>query len=130
MRIRHFFQVLAATCTFFVAAHAGAAAVLLVDANGVLTGANNVSVDGTLYNVSFGDGSCNSLFNNCAASSFAFSTSAAALKASQALLDQVLVDGPSGKFDTVTDKIKGCTYSDYCIVFTPYSTDRRLAYWR
>ena len=53
--------------------------------------------DGNLYDVQFLDGSCISLFNGCDdVSDFTFQTQAAAILASQALLDQVLLDGGGG----------------------------------
>ena len=114
-------RMLAAAGAFASAAHASAIPVLLVDSSGVLTGANNVDVGGTLYNITFADGSCNSLFSNCSASSFAFTTSRAANMAARALLDQVFVEGPAGNFDTAIDKILGCASAAYCSTYIPYA---------
>ena len=63
---------------------------------GQLTGAQNVDVGGTPFDVTFVDGTCVALFNGCDQNTdFAFNTPAAAQAAGQALLDQVLLDTPS-----------------------------------
>lgn len=85
------------------------AAVLLVDGNGELTGANGVDVGGTLYDVRFVDGTCSSVFSGCDSDSdFTFATTADAFVASRALLDQVLLDGIAGNFDTIPSLTVGC----------------------
>lgn len=96
-----------------------AAPILLIDA-GKLTGAENVLVQGTAYNVLFQGGTCNSLFNGC--TSFAFHTQAAANAASQALLDQVFVDGPAGNFDSAPQMTRGCGNLFTCEILTPFDT--------
>lgn len=65
--------------------------------NGQLMGADGVNVNGSLYNVDFLDGSCISLYN---CGGFTFNTLTSATAASQALLDQVFLDGPLGQFDS------------------------------
>jgi hypothetical protein len=56
----------------FAAVPAHAAAILLVDSNGLLTGATGVNVGRKLYNVEFVDGTCRDLFGFCdAVSDFA-----------------------------------------------------------
>ena len=99
-----------ALCTAFAiigilaVAQSASAATILVNANGQLTGATGVNVQGTLYDVSFTDESCVTVYEGCdEVSDFLFTTQSAATAASQALLDQVFVDGPSGLFDTVPD---------------------------
>lgn len=89
---------------------------------GQLVGAQNVDVNGTLYDVSFQDGSCTALFDGCdnAASDFAFTTLGDALAAAQALLDQVLLDKPEGAFDTDPSTIAGCGSAFVCLAFIPY----------
>ena len=84
-----------------------------------LTGASNVDVGGTLYDVTFEDGTCIEVFSGCndAAEDFAFTTSANAQLAAQALLDQVFLDpnssggGAPDHFDSIPDKTLGCTLS-------------------
>lgn len=71
------------------------------------------------------EGSCVSLFNGCDdPTDFLFSTSAAALSASAALLAQVFVNGPSSgpedKFDNHPNWTAGCTSGLTCIAITPY----------
>ena len=41
------------------------AATLIVNGNGILTGATGVNLNGTLYDVEFVDGTCEALFNGC-----------------------------------------------------------------
>jgi len=104
---------------------AAQAVTLQVDGNGFLTGATDVNVGGTLYDVQFLDGSCISLFTGCdnATDDFAFTTEADALIAAQALLDQVFTDTPLGQFDSVVDLTNGCTNSGlgFCGVEIPYA---------
>jgi len=108
-----------------IAAHA---VTLQIDGTGVLTGAKNVDVGGTLYDVQFLDGSCASLFTGCdnATDDFAFTTQADALIAAQALFDQVFTDTPLGQFDSDVDLTNGCTNSGlgFCGVFTPFALGR------
>jgi hypothetical protein len=107
------------------------AAQLLVDQNGVLTGANDVVVNDVSYDVRFGDNYW------VLDGDFVFTTLSASNAASAALLSQVLVDGPAGNFDTSPRMVSGCEVSfwDYgdwvhCAVFTPYalSDPVRIAY--
>ena len=105
------------------------AAVLQVYANGILTGASGVNVGGQLYDVAFIEGSCFSAYAGCNNGIFAFTDVGTAEKASQALLDQVFLDGPMGLFDSSTWMIEGCNnYSppeqnSWCEAFTPYAVD-------
>ena len=99
-----------------------AAPTLVVDTNGILTGARDVLVDGVLYDVDFRDGSCIALFSGCdSVSDFVFQTQASARLASQALLASVLVDGAAGNFDTAVQLTNGCTSQFGCQVWTPYA---------
>jgi hypothetical protein len=85
------------------------AAVQLVNGSGILTGATGVNVSGTLYDVSFLEGSCQSLYSGCDASAdFTFQTSANAQTAAQALLDQVFLDTLAGSFDSNPGLTFGC----------------------
>lgn len=104
---------------------ASAAPTLLVDGTThALTGATGVVVNGQTYNVSFVDGSCSGLFGGCDANSdFVFHSRAEANAASRALLDQVLVDGNLGAFDSMPGLLNGCT-SSRCAVFTAYGLKR------
>jgi hypothetical protein len=109
------------TVALAITAHASAAPILLVNAEGILTGAKNVNVGGTLYNVSFADGSCETVFGGCKQSAFAFNNQADATLAAQALLDQVFVDGAAGNFSSTTDTTFGCTYYAVCATAIPIS---------
>jgi hypothetical protein len=110
---------------------AHAAAILQVDASGLLTGATGVLVDGTTYDVTFEAGSCNAVFNGCdPTQDLLFTSAASALAASQALLDQVFIGENPGNVDPFTPGLfdsrpgltQGCTSGafDTCIALTPY----------
>lgn len=86
---------------------------VLVSEAGLLVGAKGVLVGGVSYDVSFVDGSCISLFDNC--SKLAFTSADQALLASQALLDQVLV----GAYDE-PGLVRGCESTNFCDIYTPY----------
>jgi hypothetical protein len=104
----------------------GAQAATLNVIDGVLHGASGVLVDGSLYDVQFLDGTCIDLYNGCdEASDFTFQTEASAFLASQALLDQVFLDGPSGAFESDPTAINGCpNYPSFdpvfCHIWGPY----------
>lgn len=88
------------------------------DGNDILMGAKNVSVNGSLYNVSFVKGSCNTVFSNCDKGKFEFLTSADAIAATNAILDQVFV----GVYDTNPLLVNGCvTMTEFCAAATPYA---------
>jgi hypothetical protein len=98
------------------------AATLLVNGSGLLTGATGVDVGGTLYDVAFVDGTCIALFDGCdnAATDFTFTTEADALAASQALVDQVFLDGGQGAFDSTPYLTFGCFDPRICSAGTPF----------
>lgn len=103
------------------ALEAHAAPILQVDANGQLTGALNVDVNGTLYDVVFTDGRCADLFSGCDEDSdFAFSDVSQARAAAQSLLDNVFLDGPSGSFDSVPTLVAGCGFAELCVSYIPF----------
>ena len=109
-------------CGLSMCAHASV--MWQVDSLGQLTGATGVEVSGTLYDVQFVEGSCINIFNGCdAPSDFLFNTITSAMNASQALMDQVLLDNSYGSFDTHPDLTSGCSSSGYCYVLTPFSVD-------
>lgn len=94
-------------------------ATLIVDGSGKLTGATDVSVLGTVYDVVFLDGTCASVFDGCDDhEDFTFGNSQEALFAGQALLDQVFV----GSFDDSPALTFGCSDPSRCIVWFPYHT--------
>lgn len=101
------------------AAPAVASVSLQTNASGQLTGATGVDVGGTLYDVTFLGGSCNSLFNGCSTSAFAFTDLASASVAAQALLDQVFL----GVYDDNPGLTFGCAGNGggNCEVLIPYA---------
>ncbi len=88
---------------------------------GQLRGASGVDVDGSLYDVEFLGGTCIALFNGCDdVSDFTFQSNATAILASQALLDQVFLDGALGNFDSLPQLSFGCSDPSVCHVLTPH----------
>jgi len=92
---------------------------------GQLVGASNVDVGGLLYNVEFLEGSCIDLFDGCdSPADFTFTTQTAATAASQALLDQVFLNGAPGLFDSSPELTAGCYILDgHCSAITAYEFD-------
>lgn len=106
------------------------AAPILDVIGGQLFGARNVDVNGTLYDVSFEEGSCVSLFGDCdEASDFAFNDEATALAAGQALLDQVFIDNVLGAFDSDPSLTSTCDFPDGCQLIIPFGVNLSLASW-
>jgi hypothetical protein len=115
---------------FFLAAvlaslASGAQAATLNSIGGFLHGASGVNVGGALYDVEFTDGTCLDVYDGCANSDFTFRDSASALLASQALLDQVFIDG-KGNFDSLPGLTKGC-FDEFCSILTPYALPSLLS---
>lgn len=106
---------------FFVAGSAQAATFDVV--GGQLMGAEGVDVGGTLYDVEFLDGTCIAVFNGCdGVSDFTFQDSASAALASQALMEQVFLDGALGDFDSIPGLTYVCGASaPHCYFYTPFS---------
>lgn len=101
---------------------ASADAATLNVVGGQLAGASNVDVGGSLYDVEFVEGTCISVFSGCdEAADFTFSDLTTVNVASQALVDQVFLDGIAGNFDTDTTITFGCTSAAVCSAQTPYS---------
>jgi hypothetical protein len=101
------------------------AAVLDVQ-GGILFGASDVDVNGTLYDVQFLDGTCIDLYDGCDANTdFPFTNlldlnDGALLGAAMtALEEQVFLDSSSGAFDTSPELTNGCAAPGGCSVFTP-----------
>ena len=120
-------RVLIAAISLMLCASMANAAVLRVS-GGKLIGASGVDVDGALYNVEFIDGTCGAVFSGCdnALSDFIFHFQFEAVAASQALLDQVLLDGPIGTFDSDLSGVLGCSPASFelsCHVRTPFDLD-------
>lgn len=82
-------------------------AVMLQVTGGILTGATGVNVGGTLYSVSFQDGTCAELFSGCDSDADFLFNQVTGNLAAQALLDQVFLDGPDGPFDSAPQMTRG-----------------------
>ena len=108
-RMKHQVLKVAVLVTLIGPASALAVPILLIDSGGQLTGALNVEVNGTLFDVTVQDGTCIGLFAGCdELEDFTFRSEADALAASKALLDQVVRDGPGGLFDSDPSLNSGC----------------------
>ena len=95
----------------------------VVDNNGLLTDAKGVQVGGSLFDVSFIDGTCISVFDGCdEQSDFTFDNLADAEAASQALFDQVFVVNPDNgdDYDLDAGVIAGCGLAGGCNIRNPY----------
>ena len=99
----------------------GAQAVTLDVVGGQLHGASNVLVDGSFYDVQFIDGPCFVVYGGCDVGAWTgtWETEESALLASQALLDQVFLDGVQGQFDTDAALTNGCN-GTVCRANTPF----------
>jgi len=103
------------------------AATLDLGSGGELLGAFNVDVGGTLYDVTFEDGTCPAVFDNCdSLADFAFTNQTDALLAANALMDQVIHKTPDGPIDLIPSLTNGCTnmgsefFPARCTVYTPF----------
>ena len=101
----------------------GAQAVTLDVVGGQLMGASGLGVGGTLYDIEFLDGTCIAVFNGCdGVSDFTFQDSPSAALASQALMEQVFLDGALGNFDSIPGLTNVCGASaPHCYFYTPFS---------
>lgn len=116
-RLIKWMTVLAAS---FLAVPAAHAATQIVNANGQLIGATGVTVGTSTYDVSFVEGTCQTVFTGCDdTSDFDFTTVADAQAAAEALLAQVFVDGPLGAFDSNAALTLGCSYDGLCTALIP-----------
>jgi len=94
--------------------------------NGMLMGATGVDVNGILFDVEFLDGTCAELYNGCDENTDFPFTNPADLNdtvlitaAVTALFEKVLIDSPSGAFDSFPIFINGCVLAGACQVNTP-----------
>lgn len=109
---------------FMTASNANAATLNVV--GGQLLGATGVIVDGNSYDVAFLDGTCIALYSGCdAVSDFTFQSETEAVLASQALLDQVFLDGAE-LFDSDPTLTAGCTSAQRCMSFVPFGLSGAL----
>jgi hypothetical protein len=94
------------------------AATLNFNGLGQLTGADDVDVGGTSYDVAFVDSTCDSIFGPCLSSAFDFNSFGEANTASLALIEQVFKDVRV----SITD-IFGCGNTRDCAAITPFGVD-------
>lgn len=89
---------------------------------GKLVGASGVKVGDNYYDVTFKLGTCAQEFSGCISSdNFLFKTWDLAQAASQALLDQVLINTARGNFDTVPSLLYGAeNNASYVAIRTPF----------
>lgn len=80
--------------------------------NGILMGANGVTVNGKSYDVRFGDG----IFGNNISS--VFNTYDSAFAGMNALDLQVFQDSSQGNFDSAPSLTNGCSVSNVCAIHT------------
>ena len=105
------------------------AAVLHIDPlTNNLTGVSGISVDGNVYNVTFVEGTCVDLFNGCdEKTDFFFQDTATAFAAFEGLMNQALIDGPLGQFDSNPQLTYGCDndpfFSRFCTIYAPILAD-------
>ncbi|WP_152612896.1 hypothetical protein [Tateyamaria sp. ANG-S1] len=124
LKSRFFRKLFAGAALAFGLCASGAHALTLDTFSGQLRGASDVNVGGSLYSVSFRDGSCFDLYSGCdEASDFAFSTAADAQAASLALLDQVFLNSSLGRFDTDPELTLGIESTQLGVILTPYQGD-------
>src|SRR6056297_1647524 len=104
----------------------GAHAATLRVEGGQLIGASGVEVNGALFDVTFQDGSCASLYDGCKPELLTFSTQDGAIAASRALLDQVFVNTRDGRFDDDPSLTRGCFANLYCEILTMFDISDSL----
>ncbi|MCG6856711.1 MAG: VPLPA-CTERM sorting domain-containing protein [Salaquimonas sp.] len=112
-------QILAASAVMLMAV-SGAAGATKNIVGGQLIGATGVDVGGTLWDVSFEDGTCAGLFGSCENSSFPFATATLAETAAEALLSQVL----TADIRADPTQVNGCsntTNYSQCSIVIPVS---------
>jgi PEP-CTERM motif len=123
-------RLLAVLLLSVTAAGTAHASVVLTVSGGLLTGAKGVDVAGTLYDVQFLDGTCDSLFSGCSGSIFGFSSYFAALAATKALETQVLLDVDAGQFDSDITLTRGCAGAELsCRILTAYDDSAAVGYY-
>jgi len=112
-------------------------AVLITNAGGELTGATDIDIAGELFDVSFLDGTCISIFSGCNEDLDLFwQDQSSAILAANALLTQVFLDDNTLLYDTLPSLTRGCELNERsdCFIITPYSIfdahNTRAAYTR
>lgn len=108
-------------CAFF-GAEGRASVMLNIDpGNNQLLGASGIEVNGTLYDVAFVQGSCQSVFSGCdEPGDFTFTTSADTETAMTALMNQVFA--PNLLYDTNPELTFGISNTNEGVLVTPWET--------
>jgi hypothetical protein len=102
---------------FFGSAGMARATPILIESSGNLMGATGVDVNGSLFDVSFVNGSCNSLYGGCnEVTDFVFTSQTMADAAGAALLSQVL----NGAADTTIELVNGIEGTSGSVIGTFY----------
>ncbi len=100
------------------------AASLVVNSNNIVTGASGVSVNGILYDVAIGDGTCVSLFNGCdQPADFPFTSSSETSDALNALFSLI----SQSPYQQSPTSFSGCVSPVICALATPYSLAQGFA---
>ncbi len=93
---------------------------ILSISNGQLVGARNVEANGSLFDVTFADGSCSQLFSGCGSTAdFPFTANFEVSGFLTALRDQVFLDSAAGNFDSDPSLTFGCEDGTRCNVLVP-----------
>ena len=104
------------------------AATLVVEGDGILTGAKGVTIGNRIYDVEFREGTCAQVYGTCTKPSFAFEFMSDAQAAAAVLLDQVFVDGPLGRFDSNPALTFGCA-DTVCNTLITYGNGGNLSFF-
>jgi len=129
--MRRFMTLLAMLPVLAWSQPARAQAIPIVDsATGQLVGATGVVIQGVPYDVTFVEGTCAEVYDGCnELSDLPFTgqitgdASNDVILASEALLEQVFMDGPAGNFDSEPSLTFGCGTDlpvDSCAALTPF----------
>jgi hypothetical protein len=119
MSIRKIMALCCAALFLTMSAPVGASTLIIDPVTNELLGASGVSVGGSLYDVSFLEGSCAELFSGCdGLDDFQFQDAASVNLATAALLDQVFI----GIYDSGAFRTAGCepNLDMACAALVPY----------
>jgi hypothetical protein len=120
MRLASYATTFALTLAMSVGAALAAPLATLQVEQGILIGAKGVVVNGRRFDVSFEDGTCETIIAGCNFRALTFTTLDQANVASYALAAQVFADTKAGAFDSNPALTRGCSYDENCLIFTPY----------
>ena len=110
---------LAASALVLPISKAQASPILITD-NGQLLGADNININGSIFDVRFVDGVCADLFGGiCSRSNFTFQSQADGISAAAALVDQIFNTVAGSPFDIDPELIFGCTNTISCQILIP-----------